>query len=137
MILTGMVTIIGQQNLMAQRGMRRGAPHFAHRGARIMVVKRSPFLPAKVVVFHPVWCPGMAIYRRWVFFPRYNFYWDNWRNCYFFWQGGVWVTSPTPPPVVVNVNLVKEKHYELKETEDDTDDVYKSNDAHKQEYKVD
>jgi hypothetical protein len=35
------------------------------------------------------------------------------------------------------VNLEKEKKDELKESEDDIDDVYKLNDQHKTEYKPD
>ena len=39
------------------------------------------------------------------------------------------------PPVIVNVNLENEKHQELKEDDDDVDDVYKGNETHKTEYK--
>lgn len=106
----------------------------AHRHAKV-VIKRSAFRPAKVIVYHPYWGPKRAIHRRWVFFPKYNLYWDNWRNHYYFYNGSVWISQPTPPPVIVNVNLDNEKQYELKEDEDDVDDVYKGNDTHKTEYK--
>lgn len=116
------------------KGRRQGHAHRPGHG-KVVVVKRSHYRPKKVVVFHPVWRPNYTYNRRWVFFPKYNLYWDNWRNHYVFWNGTVWLSQPTAPPVVVNVNLEKEKHYEMKETEDDKDDVYKGNDNHKSEYK--
>lgn len=114
---------------------RHGRRHHPHR--RAVVVKRSPYRPAKVVVYHPYWRPHYAYHRRWVFFPRYNLYWDNWRNQYVFWNGNMWLSQPAAPAVVVNVNLEQEKSVELKEDEDDVDDVYKGNDMHKTEYKGD
>jgi hypothetical protein len=45
--------------------------------------------------------------------------------------------NTTPPPVIVNVNLDKEPNYELKEGDDDVDDVYKTNDNHIKEFKKD
>lgn len=128
--------ILGTAKLNAQKhggGHHHGHPHKAHRAK--VVVKRSPFRPARVVVFHPYWGPKRAIHRRWVFFPKYNLYWDNWRNHYYFYNGTAWISQPTPPPVIVNVNLDNEKQYELKEDEDDVDDVYKGNDNHKSDYK--
>jgi len=114
----------------AQHGGGRHGGHGRHRN-KVVVVKRSRFRPAKVVVYHP---PAYAYHRRWVYFPGYNLYWDNWRNHYVFWNGSVWLSQPTAPPVIVNVNLEKEKSSELKETDDDEDDIYKSNEAHKNEY---
>jgi hypothetical protein len=122
----------------AQKGKGHGHGHghkHPHAHKKVVVVKRSPFRPAKVVVYRPVWGPKHTIHRRWVFFPKYNLYWDNWRNHYVFWNGAVWINQPTPPPVVVNINLENEKHVTLKEDEDDVDDVYKVNEDHKKEYK--
>jgi hypothetical protein len=121
----------------AQRGGGRRAgygrrPYYTN---KVVIVKRSPYRPRKIVVFHPVWGPKFAFYRRWVFWPGYNIYWDNWRNTYFFWNGGMWISTVSPPPAVVNINIQNEKHYEMKETEDDVDDVYKNNSAHQKEYK--
>jgi hypothetical protein len=117
--------------LSAQKGHH---PHNHHPHAKkAVVVKRSAYRPAKVVVFHPAWRPKYAYYRRWVFFPKYNLYWDNWRNHYVFWNGTMWLSQPTSPPVIVNVNLENEKSRELKEEEDDVDDIYKDNEAHKKE----
>lgn len=130
--------LLGTSGLSAQKkGGHHGhakAAHHPHHHKKV-VVKRSPFRPAKLVVYHPYWGPKRAIHRRWVYFPKYNIYWDNWRNHYVFWNGTIWYSQPTPPPVIVNINLDNEKHHELKEDDDDTDDVYKSNDTHKTEYK--
>lgn len=99
------------------------------------VIVRSMYRPNKIGVFHPYWGMKKNFNRRWVYFPRYNFYWDNWRNCYMYRNGTVWITNTTPPPVIVNINIDNEKHYELKENDDDVDDVYKTNDSHQTEYK--
>ena|ERR1700752_5014069 len=139
--------MFGSMNSFAQRGQRKGHPHkavragvvakpYRHKPATAVVI-RSKYRPAKIIVYHPYWGPKYSFHRRWVYFPRYNFYWDNWRQCYFFWNGVIWVNQVTPPPVVVNVNLEKEKHHELKENEDDVDDVYQTNDSHKSEFKGD
>ncbi len=108
-----------------------------HRGKKVVVVKHSRYRPNKVRVYHPHWHPNYSYNRRWVFFPRHNMYWDNWRNHYVFWNGTIWVSQTTAPAVIVNVNLDKEKAVELKDEEDDIDDVYKANDTHKSQYKPD
>lgn len=113
---------------------QRGRPHHRRHG-RVVVVKRSPYRPAKVVVFHPGWRPAYSYYRRWLFFPKYNLYWDNWRNHWVFWNGTIWISQVTAPPVIVNVNMASEKNYEMKESDDDNDDIYNSNNSHKTEYK--
>ncbi|MBL7919258.1 MAG: hypothetical protein JNJ40_03025 [Bacteroidia bacterium] len=124
-------------HFFAQKGKGRGHRHHHHGHNKVVVVKRSPYRPAKVVVYHPYWRPKYAYNRRWVFFPRYNLYWDNWRNHYVFYNGGVWVSQPTAPPLIVNVNLENEKSVELREDEDDVDEVYQSNNKHKEEIKPD
>ena len=121
-------------NSFAQRG-KGHHPHRHHHPNKVVVVKRSPYRPKKVVVYHPIWRPKYAYNRRWIFFPKYNLYWDNWRNHYVFWNGVIWVSQATAPPVLVNVNLENEKHQELKEADDDTDDIYKDNNQHKEEIK--
>ena len=121
----------GKVVVVKQRGFRH------HRHNKVVVVKRSIYRPNKVIVYKPYWRPNYAYNRRWVYFPRYNFYWDNWRNHYVYYSGNVWVSQPTAPPIIVNVNLDKEKNYELKEEEEEEDDVYKTNNTHKTEYKAD
>ena len=141
-VLIAFVTLLGTLNGLAQKGHKGGhhggrhghpGPH-PHKAARV-VVKKSIYRPAKIVVWHPFWGPKRAFKHRWVFFPGHNFYWDNWRNHYVFWNGTVWVSNPSPPPTVVNINIDNEKHYEMKESDDEDDDIYKSNDTHKTEYK--
>jgi hypothetical protein len=44
--------------------------------------------------------------------------------------------NTTPPPVIININIDKEKQYELKEGDDDVDDVYQTNDDSSNEYKT-
>jgi hypothetical protein len=123
-------------NIYAQKGRGRNGHHpHHHHNKKVVVVKRSKYRPAKVVVYHPVWRPHFAYNRRWVYFPKYNLYWDNWRNHYVFWNGSIWLSQATAPPVIVNVNLEKEKHQELKEEQDDVDDIYKDNNQHKEEIK--
>lgn len=143
--------LAGTFNVLAQK---KGGHGHGHGGAKMkagpvkvkvkagpgphhVIVKKSIYRPAKIVVFHPYWGPKRVIHRRWIYFPKYNIYWDNWRNHYVFWNGTIWFSQPTPPPVIVNINLDHEKQHELKEDEDDTDDVYKANDTHKSEYKPD
>lgn len=136
----------GMQVVTAQRGgghpnrqhVKRGVAvkqRHIRPGQRVVVV--SKYRPATVVVYHPYWGPKYNFHRRWIYFPRYNFYWDNWRQVYFYWDGVMWVNAATPPPVVVNVNIENEKHYELKDTEDDIDDVYNTNETHKSDFKKD
>lgn len=124
--------VIGLMMLGSKLSAQKGHHHHKHHphAKKTVVVKRSRYRPAKVVVFHPVWRPKHAYYRRWVFFPKYNLYWDNWRNHYVFWNGNIWLSQPTAPPVIVNVNLENEKSKELKEEDDDIDDIYKDNSSH-------
>lgn len=135
--------LLGTNAAFAQRGHAKGHGGHGH-GAKVVVrgghphrrvVARSHYRPAKIVVYHPHWRPAYEYHRRWVYFPRHNFYWDNWRQGYYYMNGQTWVFNVSPPPVIVNVNLEKEKNYELKEDEDDVDDVYKTNDGHKTDYK--
>jgi len=129
--------LLGTVSLQAQK--KKVVHHHHHHnhgpGKKVVVVKRSPYRPRKVAVFHPVWGPKYNHYRRWVFFPRYNLYWDHWRGHWMFWNGAMWISQAAKPAVIVNVNLENEKNYELKENEDDEDDVYKGNDDHKKTYK--
>lgn len=136
LLLIVVALITSLSTMHAQRG-QHGHPHKNHPHKKVVVVKRSPYRPHKVVVYHPAWRPAYAYHRRWVYWPKYNLYWDNWRNHYYFWNGTVWLSQPTAPPVVVNVNLEKEKHSELKEEEDDNDEIGTSNSQHKTEYKED
>ena len=113
-----------------------GGHHHGHKHGVVAVKKRSVFRPRKIVVYHPHWHIKRAYNRRWIFFPKYNFYWDNWRNHYRYWNGTIWVSQASAPATIVNVNLANEKHYELKEDDDDNDEISSSNEGHKAEFKV-
>lgn len=104
---------------------------------KTVIVKHPRNHPKKVVVYHPGWAPKKAFYRRWIYFPGHNFYWDNVRRIYIYRSGNVWVTSVSVPAFVVNIDLDKEKYVELPEENDDDDDVYQRNEVHlKMEVKV-
>lgn len=104
-----------------------------HPNARpVRVVRRSVYRPAKVVVYRPVWGPACSFNRRWVYFPYRNYYWDNWRNHYVFYNGTVWVSQVAPPPQVNVATIEKERRYELPEENDDLDSVYVNNLSHQQ-----
>lgn len=136
--LTAFLLFFLVSNSFAQRGKAHANhAHKGHHHGKHIAVRKSAYRPHKVVVFHPAWRPNYAYNRRWVYFPKYNFYWDNWRNHYRFWNSTVWITQATAPPTIVNVNLEKEKSYELKEADDDNDEINTSNEDHKKEYKVD
>ncbi|MBA3682537.1 MAG: hypothetical protein H0W73_15435 [Bacteroidetes bacterium] len=135
-ILPLVIFLFISSDFFAQKGKGHGH-HKGHRHGKVVVVKRSSYRPAKVVVYHPHWRPKYAYNRRWVYFPRHNFYWDNWRNHYVYYNGGAWISQPTAPPIIVNVNLENEKNVELKEDDDDVDDVYQYNTKHKGEIKPD
>lgn len=109
-------------------GRRRGR----HRAKRVVVVKHSRFRPKRISVFRPAWHPRLTCQRRWVYFPRYNFYWDNWRNRYMVYSGTVWVSQSKAPESATNVNLAEEKYYELEEAEDDNDEIAMANSRHKE-----
>lgn len=84
--------------------------------------------------YHPFWGPPVGYYRRWVYFPHYNFYWDNYSSMYVYWGPGGWVRAAALPPALININISNEKKYELKEDDDKVDDIYDNNTSHKKEY---
>jgi hypothetical protein len=106
-----------------------------YRGKRVVVVKRSRYRPKRLVAFRPAWHPRWTCQRRWVYFPKQNFYWDNWRNHYVFNSGTVWISQTNPPSSATNVNLAEEKFYELDESDDDNDDIAMANARHQEKYK--
>lgn len=127
----------------AQKGKGHGKANHAskhHQGSNIHhknKIKRSVYRPKTFVVYHPGWAPKKKFNRRWVYFPRHNFYWDNWREVYVYRNANTWITNATPPSIIVNVTIENEKHYELKESDDDSDDVYSTNYIHTEQYKAD
>lgn len=100
---------------------------------KVVVVHRSPYRPRTVVVYHPGWGPNYAYNRRWVYFPRRNMYWDNWRNHWVFFNGTIWISQPACPPGVREQELKNDRQHELSEDNDDVDDVYKNNAVHQKD----
>jgi len=115
---------------------QKGKGHHGGQHHKTVVVKKSRYRPNKIVVYRPHWHPKFVCNRRWVFFPKYNLYWDNWRNHYVFYNGSAWISQANAPSMIVNVNLEKEKKTELKADEDEDDEIYKSNSTHQSEYKA-
>lgn len=113
----------------AQRGHHQKNGHHG-RPNKVVVVKRSKYRPHKARIFHPHWGPNYAYRNRWIFFPKYNLYWDNWRNEYVYINNGLWISRPVAPPIILNINLDKEEQNELDSNNDDIDDVYHYNNQH-------
>lgn len=110
----------------------RGNGHVRHGyNKKVVVVHRSPYRPARMGVYHPIWGPQFAYNRRWVYFPHRNLYWDNWRGHYVFWNGTIWISQVALPAGIIVTDLHKEDKKELGEDQDDVDDVYKGNEQHK------
>ena len=103
---------------------------------KVVVVKNKNHHFKKVKVYHPHWSSRSSFRHRWVYFPRYNFYWDNFRNVYVVRTGTIWVTSETAPKEVEKVDLSKEKSIELSEANDTQETIQDKNEVHQTEYKV-
>ena len=96
--------------------------------------KRPPLKKTKI--YHPVWGPKFTFRNRWIYFPRYNFYWDNIRNVYIVKRGNIWVVLKSKPKEVETVDLVTEKIVELNDEENKTDVIQEKNSEHQKKYKV-
>ena len=107
-----------------------------HPKNKVVVVKSKKHHVGKVKVYRPHWAPRASFMNRWVYFPRHNFYWDNFRNVYVIRTGTVWVTSKTAPKEVETVDLSKEKSIEMSEENDTQEAIQDRNDEHQAEYKV-
>lgn len=70
------------------------------------------------MVYHPHRAPQKVFYRRWVYFPAYNLYWDNVRELYVYRKGTAWVKSVAVLAFVINVDLGTAKHEGLPEKSD-------------------
>jgi hypothetical protein len=86
--------------------------------------------------YHPKWHPRHDFARRWVYFPRYNMYWDNSRSVYVYSSCGRWVANPEPPRVALNVNLSAERFVELGVDLDVRNDVFELNSQHRVVFKL-
>ena|ERR1700741_648815 len=120
---------------------KKGGHHgyYKHQGNpnKVVIVNKYPYHARHHYynhAYHPVWGPPMGYHRRWIYFPHYNFYWDNFSGMYVYWGGGMWVRTASPPPMIINVNLSSQRRYELNEPDDAIDDIYGKNDDHKKTY---
>jgi hypothetical protein len=102
---------------------------------KVVVVKNKNHHIRKARVYHPHWAPRAGYMHRWIYFPRHNFYWDNFRNVYLIRTGTVWVISKTTPKEIEKVELSKEKKVELGEENDSLDSIEVKNDDHQKIYK--
>lgn len=108
--------------------------HKHHHQKKVVVVHhRSPYRPKHVAVYRPAWAPHYAYNHRWVYFPRRNMYWDNWRNHWVFFNGTIWISQVACPPGVKEQELRNDRQRELPETNDDVDDVYRDNTVHQKD----
>ncbi len=104
---------------------------------KVVVVKNKKHHFRKARVYHPHWAPRVRFRHRWVYFLRYNFCWDNFRNVYVYRTGTIWVTSTNAPQEAEKVDLSLVKKVELNENNDSKDAIQNNNDEHKSVYKVD
>lgn len=109
----------------------------SHPNRNVVVVRKKHQLFGRMVAYHPYWSPRVSFNHRWIYFPRYNFYWDNLRNVYVIKTGTVWVASKAKPKEVKGVNLTSEKKVELSEACDSQDSIQDKNAEHQTAYKVD
>ncbi len=104
---------------------------------KVVVVKNKNKHVKNVKVYSPRWSHKAKFHRRWVYFPRHNFYWDNHRNVYIVRTGTVWVVSKSVPNELAKVDLSKEKYVELSEDTDEQDSIQVKNAEHLNGYKND
>jgi hypothetical protein len=90
----------------------------------------SRYRPNIRVIYHPSWSHHTSYRRRWVYFPKYNFYYDNWRQMYYYQNNTQWVINVNLPTTMNSINIENENHFPLNENEDDTDEIYKYNKHH-------
>lgn len=117
-----------------------------HRGRKGKPEKRKPhhverhhhrYEQERAACYYPKWHPEHRLERRWVYFPRFNIYWDNYRSVYVYLNRGRWVLTSNRPQVIVNVNLPYERYYEVDDDEfegDDYDRVFIYNSRHRARY---
>jgi len=107
-----------------------------HSRNKVVVVKNKNHHARNVIVYHPHWAPRASFNHRWIYFPRYNFYWDNLYNVYLIRRGTIWVTSTIVPVEIKKVDLVNEKKVELSEENDSQNSIQDKNAEHQTEYKI-
>ena len=91
---------------------------------------RSAYRPHNFHNYRPIWAHHHNYNRRWIYFPQQNFYYDNWRQVYFYRTNNRWQMNAALPSSFVIINLEDERHYELADDEDDMDRIYINNNKH-------
>jgi hypothetical protein len=90
----------------------------------------SNYRPYIRLNYRPAWSHHTRYRRRWIYFPKYNFYYDNWRQMYYYQNNTQWYMNVNLPTALININIEKENHFPLHEDEDDIDEIYKYNKHH-------
>jgi hypothetical protein len=117
------------------QNVRRERQQKSH-NREVVAVRKWHHRGHKVVIFHPVWGPRLAYHHRWVYFPRYNFYWDNVRRVYVYRSNNVWIVNETVPACAIKVDLNAEQKVELPDQADDNDSIQDQNSEHVSLYKA-
>jgi hypothetical protein len=93
-------------------------------------LKPSNYRPSIRVNYRPSWSHHTIYRRRWIYFPKYNFYYDNWRQMYYYQNNTQWYMNINLPTALLNINIENENHFPLHEDEDDIDEIYRNNKQH-------
>lgn len=99
-----------------------------------ILVRKKHGIVRRKVQYHPTWAPKISFTNRWVYFPRYNFYWDNYRNVYVYWSGKVWIAKSLAPKETESVDLSLESKVELCEENDKLDSIQIYNENHQNNF---
>ena len=120
LVLISCFDVNGQGRRLGRHGRDHDDRHYRN-------YQRSQYHPYRVQHYRPNWAPTRYYQSRWVYFPRYNFYWDNWRSVYWFRNNSLWYMNVNRPPLIINVNLENERNYELDKGRDDHDSAFQNN----------
>jgi len=104
--------------------------HHQHCRSEVVAVRKGP-KSSMSRHYRPKWHPRHQFERRWVYFPRYNMYWDNYREVYVYSHYGRWVAYPEPPRIAINADLTSERFFELGVELDTRNDVFSLNARHR------
>lgn len=63
----------------------------------------------------PRWAPAHGYKHRYVYFPEYRCYYDNFQGVYVYRNGTVWVTSVYQPRFIVNIGVTRKVELSIDE----------------------
>lgn len=66
-------------------------------------------------VYCPYWAPDFSFVRRFIYFPRLDIYWDNFADCFIYYDGYDWRTSRYLPPMYDELDICRESMFEIEE----------------------